>query len=297
VSSADAQLTRGTLYATLAYGAWGVVPIFWKLLERLEALEILAHRVLWSVVFVAAALVATRRMGAFVAVLGDRKTLSLLLASALLIAVNWGIFIWAVLVGRLVDASLGYFVNPLANVALGVVLLRERLRPLQWAAVALGAAGLGIMLLARGAGPLVPLTLACTFAAYGLIRKVAKVESLVGLFVETLVTAPLAIGYLVVREVRGDGLFGRGELGLLALACLAGPITALPLASFAAAARRLPLSTLGFFQYLAPTLQFLTAVVLFGEQLDPGRLAAFAVIWAALTLIALDAARARRATL
>jgi chloramphenicol-sensitive protein RarD len=254
--------------------------------------------VLWSVVFVAAALVATRRMGAFVAVLGDRKTLSLLLASALLIAVNWGIFIWAVLVGRLVDASLGYFVNPLANVALGVVLLRERLRPLQWAAVALGAAGLGIMLLARGAGPLVPLTLACTFAAYGLIRKVAKVESLVGLFVETLVTAPLAIGYLVVREVRGDGLFGRGELGLLALGVpWRAPSPPCRSRASAAAARRLPLSTLGFFQYLAPTLQFLTAVVLFGEQLDPGRLAAFAVIWAALTLIALDAARARRATL
>lgn len=296
-NDAEKERTRGTLYALVAYGSWGVVPLFWKLLDRMGAAEILAYRVACSVVFVLAVLAATKRLEAVRAVFRDRSTLRLLIASSLLIALNWGVFIWAVTTGHLVDASLGYFVNPLVSVVLGVVLLRERLRRLQWIAVALGGVGLALMFLSRASGLVVPLTLALTFATYGYLRKMAPVESMIGLFVETLVCAPLAIGYLIVVEASGEGILARGELTLLPLALLAGPVTAVPLAAFAAAARRMPLSTLGFFQYIAPSLQFLTAVVLFGEKVEPGRFAAFAIIWAALAAITLDAWRVRPAKL
>ncbi|NUP11221.1 MAG: EamA family transporter RarD, partial [Polyangiaceae bacterium] len=267
-----AARSQGYVFALVAYGSWGVVPLFWKLMAKMGALEILAHRVLWSLVFLAITLFVQRRVGAVWQALRQPKTMRLLVVSSALIALNWGVFIWAVMVGRLVDASLGYFINPLANVALGVLLLKERLRRLQWIGVGLGALGLAVMFFSRGNGLVVPLSLATTFALYGLCRKIAPVDSFVGLFIETLVCAPFAIGYIAIHESRGLGVFGNVQVGLMVLAMLAGPITAVPLASFAAAARRLPLSTLGFFQYLAPTLQFLTAVLVFGEHVDHGRL-------------------------
>jgi chloramphenicol-sensitive protein RarD len=284
----------GVIYAVLAYGAWGVVPLFWKQLERLDALEILAHRVFWSLVFVGAALLAVKRGHKALEALRSRKQMSYLVLSGALIAGNWGLFIWAVLEHRLLEASLGYFMNPLVNVVLGVALLRERLRRAQGVGVLLGASGLLVMLVATSSPVWVALTLASSFAVYGYLRKVAPVESLVGLFVETLLISPAAIFVLVSREIAGTGLFSGGDLALLPWAIMAGPVTAVPLAMFAAAARRLPLSVLGFFQYLAPSLQFLLAVTAFGEKVEPARLAAFGLIWLALVVVSIDAAREKQ---
>ncbi|MFO0549017.1 MAG: EamA family transporter RarD [Polyangiaceae bacterium] len=287
-ASPDAVSASGVMLAIGAYGAWGVVPLFWHELRALDAVEILAHRVAWSLVFVTAALGLTGRFKAARAVLADAKLRRRLLLTSALISVNWGVFIWSVSTHRLVDASLGYFINPLVNVALGVAVLREHLRRLQLIAVALGAVGLVGMIAAAHTIPWLALLLAATFAGYGLLRKTAPVESLVGLFVESLVVAPLAIGYIVWREATHHGVLFGGDARLVALVIASGPVTALPLAAFAAAARRLPLTRLGFFQYLSPSLQVLIAVWVFGEPLGAGRLGAFAIIWFALGVSSLD---------
>ncbi|MBL8739921.1 MAG: EamA family transporter RarD [Myxococcales bacterium] len=285
----------GVVYAVMAYGAWGVVPLFWKQLERLDAVEILAHRVFWSLVFMGVVLFASRRTDKAFEALRSRKQMSYLVLSGALIAGNWGLFIWAVLEHRLLEASLGYFMNPLVNVVLGVLLLRERLRRAQAIGVLLGLAGLFVMIVATSSPVWVALSLASSFAVYGYLRKVAPVESLVGLFVETLLVSPAAIFVLISRELAGTGIASRGDLTLLPWAVMAGPVTAVPLAMFAAAARRLPLSVLGFFQYLAPSLQFLVAVTVFGERVEPARFGAFGLIWLALVVVSIDAARAQRA--
>lgn len=294
VSPAGVADASGNVYALLAYTSWGVVPLFWKLFGALDPIQILAHRVVFSLLFVVALLLVARRRTELVATLRSFARMRVLFATSLLIALNWGIFIYAVMAGRLVEASLGYFINPLLNVALGVLVLRESIRPLAKLGVLLGAVGLGVMVLGRSAGGLwIALTLAGSFAVYGFLRKRAPVESLVGLFVESLFVAPLALGYLIWCEAGRRGVLTTD--GPLLLCVLSGPITALPLAWFASAARRLPLSRLGFFQYIAPSLQFVLAVTLLGERLDPQKLAAFAVIWAALALVAVDAVRARKA--
>lgn len=289
--------SEGVVYALIAYGSWGVVPLYWKLLGRLSPTELLAHRVVWSLVFLFGILAAKRRLGDVWAVLRTAKTMKLLGLSAVLIAINWGLFIWAVMAGRLVDASLGYFINPLANVVLGTVLLRESLSRSRWIAVGLAGVGLCVMLASSGGGLGVALTLAATFALYGLCRKLAPVDALVGLFVETLLVAPIAIAFIVMREASGAGVLGSGDLGLIVLASLSGPVTAVPLASFAAAARRMPLSTLGFFQYISPSLQFSVAVFVFGEHVDGPRLVSFCFIWVALVMMSVTAIRERRAAL
>lgn len=293
-AEAARSFRAGVIYALVAYGSWGVVPLFWKQLERLDAIEILAHRVFWSLVFVGVALLITRRIGQVIEALRSKQKMSYLVLSGALIAGNWGLFIWAVLQHRLLEASLGYFMNPLANVVLGVVLLKERLRVPQTVGVGLGALGLLVMLVGTSAPVWVALSLASSFAVYGYLRKVAPVESLVGLFVETLLISPAALFVLLSRELGGSGVFARGEWALVPWVVLAGPVTALPLAFFGAAARRLPLSVLGFFQYIAPSLQFLLAVSVFGERVEPIRLAAFALIWLALVVVSVDAAINRR---
>lgn len=284
----------GAVYALLAYTSWGVVPLFWKLFGHLDPIQILAHRVVFSLVFVLALLLVARRGAELVATLRSFARMRVLFVTSLLIALNWGIFIYAVMAGRLALASLGYFINPLLNVALGVLVLRESIRPLSKLGVLLGAVGLGLMVLGGSADGLwIALLLASSFAAYGFLRKRAPVESLVGMFVESLFVAPLALGYLVWCEAHETGVIA--TRGPLLLCALSGPITALPLAWFASAARRLPLSRLGFFQYIAPSLQFLLAVTLLGESLDPKKLVAFVVIWAALGLVVVDAVSARKA--
>lgn len=288
--SLDADPRRrlhGALYALAAYGSWGIVPVFWKKLRDVPPLELLAHRAVWSLVFVTLLLVVARRWGTVVAALRSRRTLGFLALTTALIAVNWGLFIWAVQAGKILQASLGYYVNPLVNVVAGVVVLGERLGRPQRIAVGLAAAGVVVLTLSTGTLPWIALLLAATFAAYGLLRKLAPVEALAGLFVETLLFAPLAFAYLALRETSGTGTLSTHGASHALLVALSGPITALPLLWFTAAARRLPLSTLGFFQYVSPTLQFLLAVLVYGERLTAAHVAAFACIWSALLVFTL----------
>ncbi len=284
------------LYGLMAYGMWGLVPIYFKAVAAVPPLEVLAHRIVWSVVILCAVLVAQRRLGAALAALADPRTRRVLALTTVLIAVNWFIFIWAVANDRVLEASLGYFVNPLVNVLLGLVFLRERLSRPAVAAVVLAVVGVAIQTGVTGRLPLVSLVLAASFGFYGLLRKTATAGAVVGLTVETVLLLPAALVWLAWQASRSGMHFLAGDLSLDLLLVAAGVVTALPLLAFTGAARRLRLSTLGFLQYLAPTGQFLLAVLAYGEPFDRGRLLGFAFIWIALVVFSADRLRrARRA--
>jgi chloramphenicol-sensitive protein RarD len=285
--------SRGLASALLAYGFWGFFPIYFKALAHVPALEVLAHRVVWSVVLLSIATPLLGRWSTAREALGPRKR-HLVAASALLIAANWGTYIWAVQAGRVLQASLGYYVNPLVSVLLGVVFLRERLRRLQTAAIALAAVGVGVLVLDRGELPWLPLTLAFSFGLYGLVRKRAGVDPVGGLLAETALLAPVALGYVGLLAADGAGAFGAGP-GTTLLLVAAGPVTAVPLVWFALGVRSLPLSTVGLLQYVTPTLQFLLAVLLYREQFTRAHALAFGFIWGALALYSWDSLRAIRA--
>lgn len=280
---------NGLLLGVGAYTLWGLLPLYLKLLHGVPALQVLAHRVLWSMLLLAALVVALRR-GRAVVTAARGRTLLLLCASAALIAVNWLVYIWAVLHGHVLEASLGYFLNPLVNVVLGVTVLRERIGRGQAAAIVLAVLGVGAMASARGGSLWIPVTLALSFGTYGLIRKVAAIDSLGGLTVETLLLAPVCLAVVLHAGAVGQAAFGHDRtLDLLLVA--AGAVTAVPLLMFAAAARRLRYTTMGLLQYIAPTLQFLEAVLVFGEPLRAVELAAFGLIWSGCALYAWDALR------
>lgn len=287
-TAAPANASAGALFALGAYGIWGIVPVYWKKLAFATAPEIVAHRVIWSVVFLAAVLsfVGRSAWGAVRAAIVSKRTLGMLAVTTALIAANWGLFIWAVQTGHILQASLGYYVNPLVSVVAGVLVLGERLTRGQTIAVGLATAAVVAMTIATGTLPWISLVLAATFAAYGLLRKLAPVDAMAGLFVETLLVAPFALAFVVMRERTGLGALHQGALHAT-LVALAGPITAVPLLFFVAAAKRLPLSTLGFFQYVSPTLQFLVAVLLYGEKLALPQLLTFGAIWIALVIFTL----------
>jgi chloramphenicol-sensitive protein RarD len=284
--------TGGLLLGIGAYALWGVLPLYIHLLRDVPALQVLAHRVLWSLVLLAVIVAVLRRGPALLAAARGRTLLGLV-ASALLIAVNWIVYIWAVQHDHVLEASLGYFINPLLNVALGMAVLGERLR--RWQGVAIAIAAIGVLILAAsGGGALwISLTLAVSFGTYGLVRKIIAIDALGGLTVETLLLAPLCLAVLVQAGVSGTGAWGQ-SLRLDLLLFFAGAVTAAPLLMFAAAARRMPYSTLGLLQYLAPTLQFLTAVLIFGEPLHTAHLVTFALIWSGCALYAWDSLRAAR---
>ncbi|WP_353218350.1 EamA family transporter RarD [Sandarakinorhabdus sp.] len=263
-----------------AYLIWGVLPFYLRLLKGVPAADVLAHRIIWSVVVVVGLIAWLKGWDKVAAALRQPRLLLLLLASALCITVNWLAYTWAVLAGHVIDTSLGYFINPLVSVLFGVVLLGERLQRLQWAAVALAALGVAVLAIERGALPLVSLSLALSFGLYGLIRKQAAVDAATGLFIETLMLAPVALLWIAGTP---QGFSGWPTPTLVTLA-LGGVATAVPLMLFGIAARRLPLSTLGLMQYVAPTMVLLEAVLIFGEVLDPARLAAFCCIWAGLAV-------------
>lgn len=280
----------GMLYAAAAYAAWGLFPVYFKALQSIAPTEILMHRMLWSLLFLAV-VVAWRRQWAWLGqVLRRPKVLAGFAASAILLSTNWFIYIWAVNNGRVVDASLGYFINPLFNVLLGFLILRERLRPVQWTAVALAAAGVAWLTWQGGQLPWVALTLAITFGLYGLLRKTASLGALEGLTLETLLLFPLALGYLIVLTMQGHNGFADAPLPLQLLLAAAGPITAIPLLLFAAGARRIPLSLLGLLQYIGPTLQLLLGVWLYHEPFGGSRMFGFALIWGALAVYSLEGA-------
>ncbi|TGE01336.1 EamA family transporter RarD [Methylobacterium nonmethylotrophicum] len=280
----------GLIYALGAFLSWGlVVPVHFRLLDGVPAWGILAHRIVWSSVFIVLLLTGlhlTRR--------GPRVSLqrrhAVLLLSALIIAGNWSLYLWAVQNGRMLDASLGYFINPLVNVALGALVLRETLRPLQLAAVALAAIGVIAAVVAAGTLPWIALSLAVSFAVYGLIRKLVPIDPILGLGAETFALLPLALVYLAVAPTP-PGQDGR----LWLLLMLTGVTTAVPLMWFAAAASRLKLSTIGLLQYIAPSCLLGLSVLVYGEALPASRMLVFGLIWAALALYAVDAARPRPA--
>jgi chloramphenicol-sensitive protein RarD len=278
----------GLVAAVAAYGWWGVVPIYFRALRHVAPLEIVAHRVVWSVAVLAAFLAVQRRLRDLGPLLYTRRTLGLLVASTLLIAGNWLVFIWAIAHEQLLQASLGYFINPLVSVLLGAAVLGERLTRGERIAVCLAACGVAWLTFAAGVFPWIALFLAVSFALYGLVRKLANVRATEGLTVETMLLLPFAAGYLAMLAVTGRGALTHGSATTVTMLLAAGVITALPLVWFATAVQRLRLVTMGLLQYIAPTLQFLLAVVVFGEPFGRTHLIAFAWIWGALAVFTAD---------
>jgi chloramphenicol-sensitive protein RarD len=279
---------EGLFYGLAAYGFWGLVPLYFKAISQVPPAEVLAHRIVWSVVFLALLVGVGGRWRDLAGCFRSRAVLRTLLASTLLIAVNWFVFIYAVSTGRLIQASLGYFITPLVSVLLGLVFLRERLRPGQWLAVALAATGVVYQAVAAGQLPWIALALAGSFGVYGLLRKTVRVDGLIGLSVETLLLLPAALGFLGYEAARDGLAWGGGDWTMDLLLALSGVVTTVPLVCFAQAARRLRLSTLGFLQYLSPSLAFLLAVGVFREEFAAGQLVSFGCIWAGLAIYSVD---------
>ncbi|NBE91678.1 EamA family transporter RarD [Nonomuraea sp. KC401] len=289
------DLRRGVLFGVAAYTMWGLFPLYWPLLKPSGAVEILAHRMVWSLVAVAAAL-AVRRHWSWIRELARRPgTFGLLSLAAVTITINWGTYIYAVNTGHVVESALGYFISPLVNVLFGVVLLRERLRPLQWAAVGFGALAVLVLTVDYGRPPWIALTLGMSFGAYGLVKKRANVAATESLAVETVVLLPPALGYLLFLQGTGASTFGTEGVGHAVLLASAGLVTAVPLLCFGAAAIRVPLSTIGLLQYIAPILQFACGVLIVREVMPPSRWIGFAIVWAALAVFTYDSLRTARA--
>ncbi|WP_456269177.1 EamA family transporter RarD [Kushneria sp. AK178] len=289
------EQSAGLLAALGCFSIWGVLPLYFHLIgPSVTPWEILAHRMIWAAVLLTLFVVLTHRGARTMAVLRNRRLLLALVATALLISANWGLFIWAVSSHHVLQASLGYYINPLLNVVLGVVFFRERLRPLQMAAVLLAAAGVMIMVVGFGRVPWVSLMLAGSFGFYGAIRKRIGVDSITGLYIETMLLLPFALLWLGALYMQQQAVFLQGSVGTDALLIGCGLITVLPLVLFAMGARRLKLGTLGLIQYLTPTLHLLTGVFLFGEPFNQASLVTFACIWAGLALYTLDTLRAQR---
>jgi chloramphenicol-sensitive protein RarD len=283
-------MNRGVLYALSAYLIWGAMPIYLKSLQAVSAFEILAHRVIWSVVFVFTLLALLRRWQWVPQLLRTPRQIGLLGLSALLVSINWVIYIWAVNAGHIIDASLGYFINPLINVLIGALLLHERLRRPQWIAVALAALGVAWLTWQAGHPPWIALALAFSFGFYGLLRKTSPLGALEGLTLETLLLFPLALAYLGWLAAQQQNVFLAASPGIQLLLVLAGPLTAVPLLLFGAGARRIPLSLLGLLQYVSPTLQLLLGVWLYNEPFAGPKVAGYVLIWIGLVLYSAESA-------
>ncbi|MGW8884771.1 EamA family transporter RarD [Streptomyces sp. NPDC055749] len=286
----------GLLYGIGAYGMWGIVPLFWPLMKPSGAVEILAHRMVWSLGVVGIALLLVRRWAWIGELLRQPRKLGLIAIAAAVITVNWGLYIWAVNNGQVVEASLGYFINPLVTIAMGVLLLGERLRPAQWVAVATGFAAVLVLAIGYGRPPWISLTLAFSFATYGLVKKKVNMGGLESLAAETAVLFLPALGFLLWLGATGEATFTAGGPWHGVLLAATGIVTAAPLVCFGAAAIRVPLSTLGLLQYLAPVFQFGLGIFYFHEAMPPERWAGFSLVWLALTLLTWDALRQARRT-
>jgi chloramphenicol-sensitive protein RarD len=293
----------GTVYALAAYGLWGFLPLYFVLLTPTGAVEIVAWRIVLGVVFCLALLAITRAWRPFFDLARDRRVLGILLLAAVLILVNWLVYVFATLTGHIVEAALGYFTNPIVTVLLGVLVLRERLRPLQWVSVGISAVAVLVLAINYGAFPWIALILAFTFGLYGLVKKRAgnRVDAVAGLTIETALLTPLAAIGLVVMGLTTGLTMGTVSVSHTVLLLLAGAVTAVPLLFFAAAARRVPLTILGLTQYVAPILQFVTGVFIMGEDMPPARWIGFALVWLALIVLTIDMffspRRLRRASL
>jgi chloramphenicol-sensitive protein RarD len=278
----------GIIQASAAYVIWGLFPLYFRLLHGVAALEVLAHRVVWSLLFLMCLLTARRQWDWLGPALRSRRVLALFAASSALIATNWYVYIWAVSHDRVIESSLGYFITPLANVLMGSLVLKERLRPMQWAAVATAAAGVAWLTWSQGAPPWIALILAASFSLYGLLRKTASLGALEGLTLETLLLGPIALSGLGWAMAHGQSIFLGTTSDLQVLLLAAGPLTAVPLLLFAGGARRIPLSLLGMLQYIGPTIQLALGVWLFHEPFTGARAQGFVIIWFACALFSAE---------
>lgn len=277
-------MNKGIWSGIAAYSMWGFFPIYWKLLQQVPALQLLGHRIGWSFILLAAYIVAAGQWRAFRSAAFQPKTLGIYAIAGALLSVNWLIYVWGVNAGFIVETSLGYFINPLFSVLLGVIFLRERLRPAQWIPVALAAIGVIFLTVTYGRLPWIALSLAVSFGLYGFVKKLSPLGSVHGLTLETGIVFPLALIYLALAQSNGTGAFLREGLRVDLLLIGAGIVTTVPLLMFASAAKQIPLNMVGILQYLAPTIQFLIGVFVYREPFDAARLIGFSIVWLALLI-------------
>ncbi|CAG0947912.1 Protein RarD [Anaerolineae bacterium] len=288
-------MNKGIWYALGAYGIWGLFPIYWKWLHQVSALQVIGHRIIWSSLILLGVVSLTRQWSAFRQAIFAPRVLRIYFVAAIVLSLNWLVYVWAVNAGFVIESSLGYFINPLVNVALGVILLRERLRPWQWLPIILATIGVVYLTFAYGSLPWIALTLAISFGLYGFIKKTAPLNSLYGLTVETTILFIPASLFLIYSETTGQGAFLHfGTLTDIVLIG-AGIMTTVPLLLFASAARRIPLSLIGILQYIAPTLQFLCGVFLYQEPFTPSQLIGFGFVWVSLIIFAVEGFLSHRA--
>lgn len=287
---------KGVLFALAAYILWGFFPLYFKAIQQVSALQILAHRIAWGFVFTLAVVLMLRQWKEFRASIFNRRTFLIYAGASVVLGINWFTYVWAVITNHVVESSLGYFINPIVSVLLGVIFLRERLRTFQWVAIAMVTAGVVYLTITFGQLPWISLVLAVTFGFYGLLKKIAPLGALHGITLETAVLTIPSLAYLFIVNANGTGTFGHSPPLLDFLLVLSGPVTAIPLLLFATGARRIPLTTIGLLQYIAPTLQFLLGVLVFHEPFDQTRLIGFMIIWLALVLFSVENLLARRRT-
>ncbi|HQH36357.1 MAG TPA: EamA family transporter RarD [Anaerolineaceae bacterium] len=287
---------KGVLFALAAYILWGFFPLYFKAIQQVSALQILAHRIAWGFVFTLAVVLMLRQWKEFRASIFNRRTFLIYAGASVVLGINWFTYVWAVITNHVVESSLGYFINPIVSVLLGVIFLRERLRTFQWVAIAMVTAGVVYLTITFGQLPWISLVLAVTFGFYGLLKKIAPLGALHGITLETAVLTIPSLAYLFIVNANGTGTFGHSTPLLDFLLVLSGPVTAIPLLLFATGARRIPLTTIGLLQYIAPTLQFLLGVLVFHEPFDQTRLIGFMIIWLALVLFSVENLLARRRT-
>jgi chloramphenicol-sensitive protein RarD len=288
-------MNKGILYGIGAYLLWGVFPIYWKFLHPVPALQVIGHRIAWSFVFLAMYVLATKQWQDFRSVAFKPKTIGLYMIASVLLSFNWLIYVWGVNAGFIVETSLGYFINPLLSVLLGVIFLRERLRPLQWIPVGLAAVGVVYLTFVYGRLPWIALTLAFSFGFYGFVKKLSPLGSLYGLTLETGIVFPFALIYLMVVGFNGSGAFLHTGTQVDVFLVGAGIVTTIPLLMFASAAKQIPLTIVGLLQYIAPTMQFLIGVFVYKEVFDFAHFIGFAIVWVALIIFAAESYFANRA--
>lgn len=275
-------MNKGILYGIGAYALWGFFPIYWKLLYQVPALQVIGHRIGWSFIVLIIFIIATKQWQVFRASAFNAKTIGIYAAAGVLLSINWLVYVWGVNAGFIVETSLGYFINPLLSVLMGVIFLRERLRPAQWIPVILAALGVAYLTFAYGRLPWIALSLAFSFGIYGLVKKLAPLGSLYGLTLETAIVFPIALIYLAFVQANGTGAFLNDSVKIDFLLAGAGIVTTIPLLMFASAAKQIPLTMLGILQYIAPTLQFLIGVFIYKETFDRSHLIGFGIVWVAL---------------
>jgi len=288
-------MNKGILYGIGAYILWGFLPIYWKFLHPVSALQVIGHRIGWSFVMLVLYIVASKQWQAFRSVAFQPKTIGIYAIAGVLLSINWLIYVWGVNAGFIVETSLGYFINPLLSVLLGVVFLRERLRPVQWIPVGLAAVGVIYLTFVYGRLPWIALSLAFSFGFYGFVKKLSPLGSLYGLTLETGIVFPIAVIYLVIVGINGSGSFLHDGTFIDLFLIGAGLVTTIPLLMFASAAKQIPLTLVGLLQYIAPTLQLLIGVFLYKEAFDFSHFIGFAIVWLALIIFAIESSIAKRA--